>query len=153
MRPDIIAVLYSQFGNMTTVNGYYYNWETVESKGNGSLALKAPTTTATAKANISFGNAEELLVVSGGRSLVQVPMVVCANVPYLLGTLEEHDTGAELVRGKMLSDLRNGFRFVTGAMCAVGVQLITGMQEQAPEVADGSLLYHVKVEFSLQYFE
>jgi hypothetical protein len=155
MRPEILPVLYDHFDNMTILNDYYFDWESVKSKGNGSLALKKATVSAKAKSNISFGNAEELQAVSGGRSLVQVPMFVSANVPYKISatTLENHDPEAELIRSKLLSDLRNGFRFVTGEMCSAGVQYIFNMQETDSEVSNGDMVLHVKVQFDLQYFE
>ena len=155
MRPEILPSLYAQFANMTVLKGFYFNWESVKSKGNGSLALKKPTVSAKAKANISFGNAEELQVVSGGRSLVKVPMFVSANVPYKISatTLENHDPEAELIRSKLLSDLRNGFRFVTGDMCSAGVQYIFNLQETDSEVSNGDMVLFVKVQFDLQYFE
>ena len=155
MRPEILPALYEHFDNITVLGGYHFDWESVKSKGNGSLALKKSTVSAKAKANIYFGNAEELQVVSGSRSLVKVPMFVSANVPYKIKatTLEDHDPEVELIRSKLLSDLRSGFRFVTGDMCTAGVQYIFNMQEVDPEVSDGSMVLFVKVQFDLQYFE
>lgn len=155
MRYEMQEVFYAHLDNMTILNGYNFDWFEVRSKGNGTLALKSPMTTAGAYATIEYGNSETLQSLTGAKELVQCPLIVSASSSYKMKSviLENQDIEEELVRSKLLEDIRKGFRFVTAAMCAVGVQNIYGAVEVDPEVSDGSSLAMAKIEFKLQYFE
>lgn len=147
-RVSMLDAMYTHLDNITVANGYNYNWVELKSIGNGSYA----TQTDTCNANFSFGL--EIASESKGQSLyyMDAPLYIKGYYKYSQNNLKENDYNAEVVKSKMIEDLRKAYGLETIAMCQAGVNSLGYSEEIEPEDVSGDTVA-IQLQFRLRWYD
>lgn len=147
MTIDILDAIYDHADNMTIDNDYSFDWKTLRSIGNGSLATKKGD----AVFSVKFLEAEVSEISGQSEFLFTTPTIITGSVAFSkVVNLEESDY--ELVKTKALifADLTRAFGFQPSGMCSAGSHSFELIRE-LPADPSGNVAI-VKLEYQQKYY-
>ena len=144
-RTPLLEALYARVADMTIANGFYHDWQTQESIGNGSWITR------NAAIHIRFGEEEPHEGIPSIQSYykLEVPVFI-TGLKYKAGEsdLKEIQFDLEIDKSKVIDDIRKAFYIAYDALCAAGGEHISYAGEVEVDDDDRG---EYEVEATLQY--
>jgi hypothetical protein len=154
-RVDILDAFYAHLANITVLNGYNYDWYSLKSIGNGSLAPKDDQ----ANVNFSIGietPSDEFIGsdFNSGQSkfYLSAPLYARAYFKYDELDIDSNDYYIEVVRSKMIEDIRTAFGLPFSGACTAGLNELVYVQEIEPEDVSGYTVT-IQLEFQIRWYD